>query len=186
MSQLHDTEQSAIIPAVRNRPELGHRPHVCIVAALSSNGVIGLRGGLPWRLAEDLRHFKALTLGHAVIMGRRTWESLGRPLPGRENIVVTRERSYQALGARVAASLEAALASCVEKNFTFIIGGGEVYAAALPLTDILALTEIHREVEGDVRFPDFDRSRWREALREPRSAADGTRFDFVLYEKQRA
>jgi dihydrofolate reductase len=186
MSQLHDTDGSAIVAAVRNKTELGHRPHVCIVAALSSNGVIGLRGGLPWRLPEDLRHFKALTQGHAVIMGRRTWESLGRPLPGRENIVVTRERSYQALGARIAASLEAALASCVEKSFTFIIGGGEVYAAALPLTDILALTEIHLEVAGDVRFPDFDRARWHEALREPHRAADGTRFDFVLYERKRA
>jgi dihydrofolate reductase len=183
---VHDTEPSRIVAAVRNRPELGHRPHVCIVAAMSSNGVIGVAGRLPWRLPEDLRHFKALTLGHAVVMGRRTWESLGQPLPGRENIVVTRERSYQALGARTAASLEAALASCVERSFTFIIGGGELYAAALPLTDILALTEIHREVEGDVRFPAFERGRWREALREPRSAADGTRFDFVLYERKRA
>jgi len=186
MSQLHDTQPSAIVAAVRNRPELSHRPHVCIVAALSSNGVIGAKGSLPWRLPEDLRHFKALTRGHAVIMGRRTWESLGRPLPERENIVVTRERSYQALGARVSASLEAALASCVEEKFTFIIGGGEVYAAALPLTDMLALTEIHREAEGDVSFPAFDRGRWREALREPRCAADGTRFDFVLYERKRA
>jgi dihydrofolate reductase len=185
MSQLHDTRSSLILEAMRNKPELGHRPHVCIVAALSSNGVIGAAGTLPWRLPEDLQHFKALTLGHAVIMGRRTWESLGRPLAGRENIVVTRERSYQALGARVAASLEAALASCVERSFAFIIGGGEVYAAALPLADILVLTEIHREVDGDVRFPDYDRSRWREALREPRVAADGTRFDFVLYERVR-
>ncbi len=186
MSQLHDSEPSRVVATIRNRPELGHRPHVCIVAALSSNGVIGRHGGLPWRLPEDLRHFKALTEGHAVIMGRRTWESLGRPLPGRENIVVTRERSYQALGARVAGSLEAALASCVEKSFVFVIGGGEVYAAALPLTDILAFTEIHRDVEGDVRFPDFDRGRWREALREPRDSADGTRFDFVVYERKRA
>ncbi|MDH4192048.1 MAG: dihydrofolate reductase [Betaproteobacteria bacterium] len=164
---------------------MGHRPYVCIVAALSSNGVIGANGKLPWQLPEDLKHFKALTLGHAVIMGRRTWESIGKPLPERENIVVTRERSYQALGARTAGSLEAALASCVEKSFVFVIGGGEVYAAALPLTDLLVLTEIHLAAEGDVRFPDYSRLRWRETLREPQTAADGTRFDYVLYERRR-
>ena len=153
-----------------------------IVAAVASNGIIGAQGKLPWRLPEDLRHFKSLTLGYPVIMGRRTWESLGKALPGRENIVVTRSRGYEAPGAAVANSLEAALALCAGEPIVFVIGGGELYAAALPLAVGLVLTEIHRDFEGDARFPYFDRAKWRETQREPHAAADGMRFDFVLYE----
>src|SRR5512145_2509488 len=103
----------------------GGAPRVFLVAAVAANGVIGAEGRLPWRLPEDLRHFKALTLGHPVIMGRKTWESLGQPLPGRENIVVTRSAGYQAPGAHVAASLEAALALCAGEPVAFVIGGEE-------------------------------------------------------------
>ena len=108
-------------------------PRVFLVAAVAANGIIGADGKLPWRLPEDLKHFKALTLGHPVIMGRKTWESLGRPLPGRENIVVTRSAGYDAPGASVAASLEAALALCAGEAVVFVIGGSALYAAALPL-----------------------------------------------------
>lgn len=158
-------------------------PRVYLVAAVAANGVIGANGALPWHLPEDLRHFKSLTLGHPVIMGRKTWESLGRALPGRENIVVTRAPGYEAPGASVAASLDAALALCTGEPVAFVMGGSALYAEALPLADGLVLTEIQRDYEGDVRFPGFDRSAWRETQRKPQTGADGLRFDFVLYER---
>jgi len=161
----------------------GGPPRVFLVAAVAANGIIGAGGKLPWHLPQDLKHFKALTLGHPVIMGRKTWESLGRPLPGRENIVVTRSAGYDAPGASIAASLDAALALCAGEPMAFVIGGSELYAAALPLADGLVLTEIHRDYEGDTRFPQFDRKGWRETQRKPQAGADGLRFDFVLYEK---
>ena len=156
---------------------------VVLVAAVARNGVIGSGGRLPWRLPEDLRHFRQLTLGHPVIMGRKTWESLGKPLPGRENIVVTRARGYDAPGAHVAASLDAALALCAGEPLAFVIGGAELYAAALPVVDAMVITEIGRDYAGDARFPQFDRAAWREAQREPRTAANGARFDLVRYER---
>jgi dihydrofolate reductase len=158
-------------------------PRVYLVAAVAANGVIGAEGRLPWHLPEDLKHFKQLTLGHPVVMGRRTWESLGKALPGRDNIVVTRSPGYEAVDAHVAASLEAALALCAGESVVFVIGGAELYAAALPLAHGLVLTEIQREYPGDVHFPAFDRSAWREAQRRPQLSADGLRFDFVLYER---
>lgn len=158
-------------------------PRVVLVAAVAANGVIGGNGTLPWHLPEDLKHFRALTLGHPVIMGRKTWESLGKPLPGRENIVVTRSPGFEAPGASVASSLDAALALCVGEAVAFVIGGGALYAAALPIADGLVLTEIQREFAGDVRFPGFDRTAWRETQRQPQTGADGLRFDFVLYER---
>ena len=157
-------------------------PRVILVAAVAANGVIGARGGLPWRLPEDLRHFKALTLGHPVIMGRRTWEGLGKALPGRENIVVTRSPGFEAPGAHVAASLDAALALCLGEREAFVIGGAEIYAAALPRADALELTEIHRDFPGDTHFPAFERADWREVERRSQ-AANGLRFDFVRYER---
>jgi len=156
---------------------------VYLVAAVAANGVIGAGGKLPWRLPEDLKHFKALTLGHPVIMGRKTWESLGKPLPGRENIVVTRAAGYDAPGASVASSLDGALALCAGEPTVFVIGGGELYAEALPVADGLVLTEIQRDYAGDARFPPYDRAAWRETQRKPQTGADGLRFDFVLYER---
>jgi dihydrofolate reductase len=155
---------------------------IYLVAAVAANGVIGRTGQLPWHLPEDLRHFKRLTLGHPIIMGRRTWESLGGLLPGREHIVVTRTPGYEAAGAAVAGSLDAALALCAGEPVVFVIGGRELFAEALPLAAGLVITEIHRNYQGDTWFPPYDRSRWRETQREPHTAADGTKFDFVLYE----
>jgi dihydrofolate reductase len=167
----------------------GFRPQVApgttrvyLVAAIARNGIIGARGKLPWHLPEDLRHFKQLTLGHPVIMGRRTWESLGKPLPGRENIVISRRQGFDAPGASVAMSLQAAIALCVGESVAFIIGGAAIYAAALPLADGLVLTEIDRDYEGDTRFPEWDRHAWRVSQKESHTAA-GVRFDFVLYER---
>lgn len=156
---------------------------VYLVAAVAKNGVIGARGKLPWHLPEDLKHFKQLTLGHPVIMGRRTWESLGKPLPGRENIVVTRRPGYEAAGASVASSVQGAVALCAGEAVAFVIGGAEIYAAALPLADGLVLTEIHKDYEGDTRFPQWGRAEWRVAQKETHTAGDGVRFDFVLYER---
>ena len=157
-------------------------PKVYLVAAVAANGVIGKDGGLSWHLPEDLKHFKRLTLGHPVIMGRKTWESLGKPLPGRENIVVTGRPGYEAPGAAVANSLQAALALCAAEPVAFVIGGQQLFAESLPLASGLVLTEIQRDFPGDAWFPEYDRSKWREAQREAHTAADGMRFDFVLYE----
>jgi dihydrofolate reductase len=158
-------------------------PKVYLVAAVAANGVIGRQGRLPWHLPEDLKHFKRLTLGHPVIMGRKTWESLnGKALPGRDNIVVTRTPGYEAPGAAVASSLHAALALCAGESVAFVIGGEQLFAESLSSAAGLVLTEIHRDYEGDVSFPKYDRSRWRESQRERHTAADGTKFDFVLYE----
>jgi dihydrofolate reductase len=173
------------VPGIAPRVGAADRPRVYLVAAVAANGVIGAGGKIPWHLPEDLRHFKALTLGHAVVMGRRTWESLGKALPGRENIVVTRTPAYQAPGAAVAASLEAALALCAGEKLVFVIGGAELYRAALALADGLVLTEIGQDYPGDTRFPEFDRREWREVRRVPGAGAGGPRFDFVLYERAR-
>jgi len=157
-------------------------PRIYLLAAVAANGIIGANGQLPWRLPEDLQHFKRLTMGHPIIMGRRTWESLKRPLPGRENIVVTRNKGYEAPGAAVANSLEAALALCVDEPIVFVIGGSQLFAESLPIAAGLVMTEIDKNYEGDTRFPEYDRSRWKESQRERHVTADGMKFDFVLYE----
>lgn len=157
-------------------------PRLYLVAAVAANGVIGKDGRLPWQLPDDLRHFKRLTLGHPVIMGRRTWESLGKPLSGRDNIVVTGRAGYEAPGAAVAGSLEGALALCAGEPVAFVIGGSRLFAESLPLASGLVFTEIQRDFPGDTWFPEYDRSKWRETQREAHTAADGMRFDFVLYE----
>jgi dihydrofolate reductase len=157
---------------------------VYLVAAVAANGVIGKDGRLPWHLPEDLRHFKRLTLGHPVIMGRRTWESLGKPLTQRDNIVVSGRRGYEAPGAAVANSLEAALALCAGEPLAFVIGGNRLFADSLPIAAGLVMTEIYKDFAGDTWFPDYNREQWRETQREAHSAADGMRFDFVLYERR--
>jgi len=156
---------------------------IYLVAAVAANGIIGANGKLPWHLPEDLKHFKRVTLGHPVIMGRKTWESLKGPLPDRENIVVSRQAGYRASGAAVARSLDAALALCAGESAVCVIGGEQIFAEALPLAAGLIMTEIKQDFAGDARFPDYDRSRWRETQREAHTAANGMRFDFVQYEK---
>ena len=157
---------------------------VALVAAVAANGVIGRDGDLPWRIPEDLRHFKAVTLGKPVIMGRRTWQSIGRPLPGRRNIVVTRDAGFVAAGVETAASLDAALAMVGDVAEAMVIGGGEIYAQALPRAGRLYLTEIHEDAEGDVHFPPVDRAAWRETARDDRPAGgDAPAFSFVTLER---
>jgi dihydrofolate reductase len=159
-------------------------PRIYLVVAVAANGIIGAGGKLPWHLSEDLKHFKRVTLGHPVIMGRRTWESLPGALPGRENIVVTRQAGYAAPGAALASSLEAALALCAGEPVVCVIGGEQLFAESLPLAAGLVMTEIQRDFAGDTSFPAYDRSQWRETQREAHTAADGMRFDFVLYERK--
>jgi dihydrofolate reductase len=157
---------------------------VSVVAAVARGGVIGRDDDLPWHVPEDARRFRELTMGHPVVMGRRTWDSLPerfRPLPGRRNVVVTRNPTWEAAGAERAGSLDDALDLLEGAPQVFVIGGGEVYAAALPLADELLLTEIDLEVDGDTLFPSFDRDVFREVAREPHTAADGTAFAFVTY-----
>ena len=160
-----------------------HHPRLYLIAAVAANGIIGAGGKLPWRIPGELARFKRVTLGHPVIMGRRTWESLKGPLPGRENIVVTRTPGYEAPGAAVAGSLEEALALCLGEPVAFVIGGTQLFRDALPLAAGMVLTEIQRDYEGDTWFPAWDRAQWRESQREAHTAPDGTRFDFVRYEK---
>ncbi|WP_267128517.1 MULTISPECIES: dihydrofolate reductase [unclassified Nocardioides] len=146
-----------------------------LIAAVADNGVIGADGTIPWHLPEDFAHFRRTTLGHALIMGRATYDSIGRPLPGRTTIVLTRDRSWSAEGVLVAHGLDEALALAGERGLTaYVAGGAAVYALALPVADEQVLSEVHLRPEGDTRYPDFDRAQWRESARE---AHDG--FDVV-------
>ena len=160
---------------------------LALIAAVARNGVIGRDGTLPWRLPEDLRRFRALTTGHAVIMGRRTWQSLPRALRGRQNIVVTRQQDFHADGATVVHSLEEALAAASCPEPVFCIGGAAIYRAALPIADKAYITEIARDFPGDTTFPPLDPSQWREAARETRASEepDSFAYDFVTYERVR-
>ncbi len=159
-----------------------------LVAAVARGGVIGRGGGVPWQIPEDMRRFRALTVGHPVVMGRRTWDSLPerfRPLPGRRNVVLTRDPDWSAAGAERAGSIDDALRLLGEAPKVFVIGGGEVYASALPLADELLLTEIDAEVEGDTAFPPFDRSEFEETSRESHVSQNGMSFSFVTYARRR-
>lgn len=152
-----------------------------LIFARSRNGVIGRDGGLPWHLPEDLAHFKKRTLGCPVIMGRKTWDSLPlkfRPLPGRANVVVTRQADWQAEGALPATSLEAAMAQCGSAADVWVIGGAQLYALALPMAHTAVVTEIDAEVEGDAFAPQFG-SAWQETSREAHVAASGVRYQFI-------
>jgi dihydrofolate reductase len=143
------------------------RKRVVLVAAVAANGVIGRDGDVPWRIPEDLRHFKATTRGNTVLMGRRTYESIGRPLPDRSNLVLTRDTGWSAEGVLVVHSLEDGLERAEELDGdVMVIGGAQVYAAAMPLADAQVITEVHASPDGDTFYPDFDRDRWRESRRE--------------------
>jgi dihydrofolate reductase len=155
---------------------------LAVIAAIARNRVIGADNRLPWHLPEDLKRFKALTLGHPVIMGRRTWESLGRPLPGRRNMVISRDPAFRAPGAEVFSGLDRALRACGDEQ-PFVIGGAALYEAALPLARWLYLTEIDAEFAGDTRFPRLDGREWIELSRERHRAADGLAFDFVVFQR---
>ncbi|WP_423197924.1 MULTISPECIES: dihydrofolate reductase [unclassified Cupriavidus] len=155
-----------------------------LIVARARNGTIGRDNTLPWRLPEDLAHFKRTTMGAPVIMGRKTWDSIGRPLPGRRNIVVSRNPALKLEGAEVAGSLEEAQRLCMGVEQVFLIGGAQLYEEALPSADRLVVTEIDADVDGDAFFPPIDRARWMETARETHhSAANGFDYAFVTYQR---
>ena len=154
---------------------------IAIIAAMAKNRVIGINNSLPWYLPEDLQHFKALTMGHHIIMGRKTFESIGRPLPGRTTVIVTRDPAYRQTGCLTAQSIPQALAQCAGDAEVFFVGGAELYAQALPLADRLYITEIQAEYAGDAHFPEIDRQVWREVQRDPHNSMAGLGYDFVTY-----
>lgn len=167
---------------------------VILIAAVADNGVIGRGGGLAFRQRSDLRRFKALTLGKPIVMGRLTWQSIGAPLPGRETIVVTRERTLAGAAAdrvHLAASVEEAMkvartrASAMGADAVAIVGGARIYAATIEGVDRLLITEVHARPEGDTVFPTFDRSRFREVSREAHLAGEGDEYPFSFVDHER-
>ena len=165
--------------------------HLAIIVAAAENGVIGRNNAVPWHLPGDLQYFKRVTMGKPIVMGRKTFESIGRPLPGRTNVVISRDPDYSAEGVRVAGSLEAALRMAEDialidgAEELVVIGGAEIYREALPLARRLYLTEVHAVVDGDARLPDINWQVWRETQRE-RHAAEGNNpydYSFVVFER---
>jgi len=157
---------------------------IALIVAASENNVIGRNNQLPWYLPGDLQYFKAMTLGKPVIMGRKTFESIGKPLPGRDNIVISRQADYAAEGIKLVSSLAAAIELGESINLingaeeVMIIGGAQIYAEALGLADRVYLTRVHRRVEGDAHFPELDLEQWREVAREDIAAKEPNPFDF--------
>lgn len=157
-----------------------------LICAMASNGIIGRNNGLPWKLPEDLKYFKTTTMGYSIIMGRKTWESIGQPLPGRTSIVVTRDSDYVAEGAKVVHSIQDALrlaesiAIIDGTEEAFVIGGAALYATAMPIAERFHLTRVHAEVEGDTVISDFDESEWREVSRDDFQRNEANPFDYSI------
>jgi dihydrofolate reductase len=152
--------------------------NISIVVAMSSNSLIGRDGDLPWHLSADLQHFKSITMGKPIVMGRLTYESIGRPLPGRENIVLTRDPDYKADGCTIVHDLEQITSRCSGTEEIMVIGGAQLYIETIPLANKLFITEVHAELDGDTFFPDFDRKQWREIERQHFDADEKNDFDY--------
>ncbi|MEH6471323.1 MAG: dihydrofolate reductase [Halopseudomonas sp.] len=167
---------------------------LALIVAQSQNRVIGRNNALPWHLPEDLKYFKAVTMGKAIIMGRKTYESIGRPLPGRTNLVVTRDKSYQAAGVTIVHSLEQAVeqAQAISEingvDEALVIGGAELYAQALPMTQRLYLTQVHHRVNGDAFFPELDEAQWRQKSRQDFDAIEPNphSYSFIVFDRSEA
>lgn len=160
------------------------QPIIQIVVAYSQNRVIGHEGDLPWQLPSDLAHFRQVTLGYPVIMGRKTWESIGRPLPGRRNLVVSQQKDLTLTGATVHPSLDAALQACDKVERISIIGGEQIFSLALCVADEIIATEIHANLPGDTWFPELDTNNWVEIERQPQPKENSLCFDYVCYRKR--
>lgn len=154
-----------------------------LIAAVADNGVIGIKNQLPWKLPADLQHFKKITMGHPIIMGRKTFESIGRPLPGRRNIVLSRIKHFSIPGCEVVSTLEAALEKLKEAEEVFIIGGESVYKEAMPFAQKLYITQVHAQVEGDTFFPKWEQSKWIEVSREDHEEDEENEYSysFIAY-----
>ncbi len=157
-----------------------------IIVAMAKNRTIGVNNTLPWRCPEDLKHFKTLTMGHHMIMGRKTFDSIGKALPGRITVVVTRDRALKIEGCIVTHSLQEAIAACAGDEETFIVGGADIYSQSLQLADTLYITEIQQDVEGDAHFPAFEQNAWKEIAREVRSQEipQPLNYHFVTYQRK--
>ena len=155
--------------------------NISLIVALAKNNVIGLNNTLPWHLPEDLKHFRSLTTGHHIIMGRKTYESLGRLLPDRTTVIVTRNNDYQVDGALIAHSLDAAIALCENDDEVFVIGGAELYQVGIKLANKLYITELELDVPGDAYFPAYDVAEWQESSREAHTSAQGLLFSYITY-----
>jgi len=161
------------------------KPRLSIIVAAAKNRIIGIDNALPWRLPADIAYFKALTMGHHIVMGRKTYESLGRPLPGRTSVIVTRDPGYAVPGCVVVHSLAEAIDACAGDDEAFFIGGENLYRQVLEVADRLYLTEVQAEVAGDAWFPEFDRKAWREISRKSCQADEKNpySYDFVVYDR---
>ncbi|MDO9050290.1 MAG: dihydrofolate reductase [Methylotenera sp.] len=155
-----------------------------IIVAVAHHRVIGINNTLPWHLPEDLKRFKALTMGHHIIMGRKTYESLGRLLPGRTTVIVTRNTDYKVEDALIANSLQEAIALCKGDDEAFLIGGAELYQEGLRLSNKLYITEIPLDVDGDAFFPEYQSEEWLESSREAHTSAQGLNFSYVIYNRK--
>lgn len=154
---------------------------ISLIVAMASNRAIGLNGQMPWHLSADLKRFKLITMGYPIIMGRLTFEAIGRPLPGRTNIIVSRNPAYQAKGCVVVDSVEAAIRyGCQLADEVFIIGGSTLYEATLPMADTLYITQINQDFEGDTFFPDFNRSKWTEVERKDVTDDNNVNFTYCF------
>jgi dihydrofolate reductase len=167
-------------------PGTGMKPRVSLIVAMAKNRVIGVNNTLPWRLPADLKHFKALTMGHHIVMGRKTYESIGKPLPGRTSVVVTRNAGYSAPGVTAVNSLPAAISACGDDDEIFVIGGAELYLQAITLADRIYLTEIDADICGDAYFPEFNPAEWLETSRETHSQTEPQplQYHFVVYHRK--
>jgi len=156
------------------------------VVAMADNGMIGRANGLPWRLPDDLKRFKSITIGHTVLLGRRTYETIGRPLPERRNLVLTHDRNWSAPGCEVVHSPDEALEDIGDSGQLFVIGGAQVYLACWPFVDRIELTEVHADLEGDTRLRGFRRDEWAETFREEHAADErhAQAFSFVTLERR--
>ncbi|MGA7595448.1 MAG: dihydrofolate reductase [Gallionella sp.] len=156
----------------------GANPRVSLIVAMAKNRVIGIDNTLPWHLPADLKHFRALTMGHHIVMGRKTYESIGKPLPGRTSVVVTRNPEYAVPGVIVVNSLQAAISVCANDTEIFVIGGAELYRQAIAHADRIYLTEIAADIRGDAYFPELNPGEWLEVVREAHNQAEPQPLDF--------
>jgi dihydrofolate reductase len=169
-------------------PSTPRPSRISLIVAVAKNGVIGAGNAIPWHLPAELRIFKSATMGHHIVMGRRTWESIGKLLPGRTTVIVTRQQGYEVPGAIVAHSLEAALAACRGDDEVFVIGGAQLFRETLPIADRLHYTVVDTEPAGDVRMPAVDWSAWHEvsAVESPPDERNAYAFRYAIYERRRA
>lgn len=156
---------------------------IILIAVMAENRVIGRGSDIPWHIPGEQKRFKQITMGHTLIMGRKTHESIGKPLPGRKNIIITRQKKYAALGCTVAESLPAALEKCANAQKVFIAGGGQIYEQALPFADEICLSILHRQVEGDIFFPEFSEKDFLESSREILKGPEP--YTMVVYRRQK-